>query len=538
MHHSRPSVRHVQNECGTLHRDAVRARCLLLQVLSLFRRQSSSILSDLPRYNHWYHLKKSNINVCTCKYNTTLLTINTNCFFSFKGARGFGSELIIVDEGNFIKADVYRQSILPVAQGKNIVLIILSTPLGQDNETTRLFNTKDDDGKPIIRAVRIGRSCEECRIARTLCTHVENATGEGLSRRKRKAFMNFYAEQMHVAMREYTGETSDDSVEIYKKEWIQRLLRRKPFETPALVDMLFVSIDPAQGGSCEWGFCACYYDVLTNLQVIVQLDGPQIDDVTPNLLMEWLRESINHLRRRSASFASIPIVIACEGAPIVISRQLQYYVALLIEERSIFNVHIMREMPGEAPGVPKTAVNTRHMVEFSAHLLQNDQVVFSDVFGSALSGVSHEIALREKTKFLQQLVNVKIRMTPSQRQDGLPKARIDGKSGGMNDDVAVAWIMNYYWYLQFMKSMRTDYQQIKSQSFTKHRGYVTLLSHYQATRLKRIRDHACDLEPIYRSDSIESNYYDFDQNSELAPAAARSLIDRRRSGVNNSDFLL
>ncbi len=446
--------------------------------------------------------------------------------------------MIIVDEGNFIKPDVYLQSIFPVVQGKNIVLIILTTPLGQDNETTRLFNTKDDDGKPIIRAVRIGRSCDACREARTLCTHVENATGEGLSKRKRKAFMNFYADQMHVAMREYTGETSDDSVEIYKKEWIQRLLRRKPFETPALIDMLFVSIDPAQGGSCEWGFCACYYDVLTNMQVIVQLDGPQIDDVTPNLLMEWLRESINHLRRRSPSFATIPIVIACEGAPIVISRQLQFYVTMLIQERSIFNVHIMREMPGDAPGVPKTAVNTRHMVEFSAHLLENDQVAFSDVFGSAISGIARDMALREKTKFLQQLVNVKIRMTPSQRQDGLPKARIDGKGGGMNDDVAVSWIMNYYWYLQFMKSSRTSYIQIRNQMFTNHPGHVTLLSHYQATRLKRIRDRNAEDSGASRQAEESGEYYDFEQNELLPPAELQARAVRARSNVRDDDYLL
>lgn len=418
------------------------------------------------------------------------------------------------------------------------MLIILTTPLGQDNETTRLFNTKDDDGKPIIRAVRIGRSCEACRQARTLCTHVENATGEGLSKRKRKAFMNFYADQMHVAMREYTGETSDDSVEIYKKEWLQRLLRRKPFETPRLIDLLFVSIDPAQGGACEWGFCACYYDVLTNMQVVVQLDGPQIDDVTPNHLMEWLRESINHLRRRSSSFATIPIVIACEGAPIVISRHLQFYVTMLIQERSIFNVHIMREMPGDAPGVPKTAVNTRHMVEFSAHLLENDQVAFSDVFGSALSGAAAEIALREKTKFLQQLVNVKIRMTPSQRQDGLPKARIDGKGGGMNDDVAVAWIMNYYWYLQFMQSMRTEYLQIRNQSFTNHPGHVTLLSRYQATRLKRIRDRTTDEAPIRRNVASNDDYYDFDQSFDPPAAESRARADRIRSDVPDDEYLL
>lgn len=430
--------------------------------------------------------------------------------------------MIIVDEGNFIKPDVYLQSIFPVVQGKNIVLIILTTPLGQDNETTRLFNTRDDDGKPIIRAVRIGRSCESCRQARTLCTHVENATGEGLSKRKRKAFMHFYADQMHVAMREYTGETADDSIEIYKREWIDRLLHRVPFETPALIDMLFVSIDPAQGGPCEWGFCACYYDVLTNMQVIVQIDGQHVDEVTPNVIMMWLRNALQCLRRRSPSFTHIPIVIACEGLPNIVSHQLQYFITLLIMERSVYNVYMMREMPGDAPGVPKNAANTQHMAAHSAQLLENDQVAFADVFGSAIAGVAEEVARQEKTKFLQQLVNVKRRLVPSQRQDGTPKVRLDGKAGGKNDDVAIAWIMNYYWYLQFMESTRIEYMQIKSQSFTKHPGHVTIQSKYHDDRIKRLRNTMGET-----SSHRDAAYYDFERmsdNKQRTPAQDDFLL--------------
>jgi len=448
--------------------------------------------------------------------------------------------LIIVDEGSFIKPEVYLHSIIPVAQGSGIVLIILTTPLGHDNETTRLFNTKDKTGKPVIRAVRIGKSCDACREAKVLCNHVENATAEGLSKRKREAFMNFYEEQKHVAMREFTGETSDDSIEIYKKEWVHRLLARKPFKTPALIDFILVTIDPAQEGACEWGFCACYYDVVTNTQVIIQLDGQHVDDVSPNIIMMWLRDSINHIRRRSLSFATIPIVIACEAAPSTLSRMIQYYVELLTQERSVYNVHVMRESPGDSPGVPKTATNTRHMVEFSAHLLENDQVAFSDVFGSSLAGAAAEMALKEKTKFLQQLVNVKIRRMRSTRQDGMPKLRIDGKGGGMNDDVALAWIMNYYWYLQFMNSSKTDYANIRQQFLTLHPGHVTILSRHHALKQKRTRDRAFEENPLIRPIDIDvdSSHYNLSDTHNYTQTEIRALIDRVHSGARPGDIIL
>lgn len=428
-----------------------------------------------------------------------------------------------------------------MAQGKNIVLLILTTPLGQDNETTRLFNTKFE-GKPIIRAVRIGRSCEQCREAKVLCNHVENATAEGLSKRKRQAFMEFYKSQMHVAMREYTGETGDDSIEIFKKDWITQLLRRKPFKTPAMIDFIFVSIDPAQGGECEWGFCACYYDAHTNTQVIVQIDGQHIDDTTPNEIMEWLRASINHIRRRSPAFSTVPIVIACEATGMAMAvRNLEYYVSMLIQERSISNVHVMREMPQERPGVNKTAANTRHMVACSSQLLQNSQVAFADVFGSALSGTVEEIALREKTKFLQQLVNVKVRFVPSGRQDGMLKARIDGKAGGANDDVAVAWFMNYYWYLQFVNSPKTDYVAIRNQSLVSHQGYVKIVSKYHAQKVKRVRQLNYIEHPEERPivDEEEENYFDFEDGGDnYSFDERRARIDRIRTGASVEDIIV
>lgn len=345
---------------------------------------------------------------------------------------------------------------------------------------------------------------------------------------------------MHVAMREYTGETSDDSMVIFKNEWVERLLHRKPYKTPPIIDFLFVTIDPAQGGTCEWGFCACYYDPFTNTQVIVQIDGQHVDEVTPNVIMEWLRLSINHLRRRSPSFATIPIVIACEAAPTTLSTQIAQFVVLLIQERSISNVFVMRESPGDRPGVVKTAANTQHMVARSSQLLQNGQVAFADVFGSALTGIADEIALQEKTKFLQQLVNVKIRFVPSSRQDGLPKMRIDGKGGGANDDVAVAWIMNYYWYIQFVHSPKDDYISIRNQSLIASQGYVKLLSDYQERRVKRLRQLEYDDRPELRRvvEREDEDYYDFDKDDFCSPEQKRAYIDRLRAGVDENDIII
>ena len=46
--------------------------------------------------------------------------------------------------------------------------------------------------------------------------------------------------------------------------------------------MILASVDPAGGGENEWGFCACNYDVIHNLQVIIQTDAVVIPFPSPS----------------------------------------------------------------------------------------------------------------------------------------------------------------------------------------------------------------------------------------------------------------
>ena len=375
--------------------------------------------------------------------------------------RGFNADFIILDEANFIKLRTIKEAIFPVAQQDYTIFIGLTTPQGQDNEVTRLFNTKDKEGNVIITAIRIGKPCDACREKQILCTHVENATAEGLSRKKRQLFQCFYEGEMHIAMREFTGETSDDSRILFEQKWLLSLLRRHVYPTRAPLDFLMVSIDPAQGGTCEWGFCACYYDSTRNTQVIVQLDAERIQPATPSNVTHWLFTSLNSLRSRHPAFSRIPIVIACESAPKAMCETIAEYVQQMNNAGNFQNVHLMTETPENRPGVLKTETNTQDMVRYTRQLLENNQVFFADTFGTSLLGQSEEDA---KKHLLSQLTNFKIRFEETNRPDGVRKARMDGKTGGRNDDLAVAYIMNVYWYFMFMMSTKAEYVEIRKQS--------------------------------------------------------------------------
>jgi len=376
--------------------------------------------------------------------------------------RGYNANINILDEGLFIDTNIIKTIVLPVAQQQNSIIVALSTPQGTDAPSTRLFNTRrEGSDKTIFLIVRVGKPCDDCRIKRILCLHVENSTAEGLSKSKRKLFLPFYEDDKETFMREFMAETCDDSRVIFSDELLLKLFMKKPEPVPHLVDMIIVGIDPAGGGKCEWGLCAAYFDTTKKLFVIVQLDAQRIPNPTPSVIRHWLKESIDSIRRRHLSFAEIPIVIACESAPQLIGEQLVEHIQMLSNEGLFHNTYLMYEIAGSGrPGVPKTEQTTQDMCRYASLLLTNDQIRFSKAFGTSVLGKKPEEA---KMEFSKQVRNFKRRID-HYRKDGSAHFVINGKSSGMNDDLAVASLMIVYWYFIFMTSRKTEYEAIKNQS--------------------------------------------------------------------------
>lgn len=368
--------------------------------------------------------------------------------------------MIIVDEGNFVDADVYLQALFPVVQQKNTIIIILTTPLGLENATSRLFDTRDENGEHIIRTVRIGASCAKCKEARVLCVHNESATGEGLSKKKRQKFMHFYKEQMHVAMREFSGEPGDSGRVMFPHKWLLELAQRKEYPITNIAKFIMIGIDPSGSGGCEWGLCACYFDHTTNTQVIIHMDAHRLDDVTTIGVMKFLKASIQTIRRSHDYFKSIPILIACEAAPHLVCENLAQDLKMLIAKKEVFNVYLMEELPNDRPGVLKTNENTQKMIALTQTMLENNQVSFSEVFTTNTKTPSGNDEECIKSQLIQQLGNVQRRPIGHVRKDGLITYRIDGKMGGQNDDLMVAFVMIIYWYVSIMGERAEKYQHI------------------------------------------------------------------------------
>lgn len=388
--------------------------------------------------------------------------------------RGYNADIIVCDEICFMKQATLLKAVFPVLQQNATCLLGTTTPSGSDHIVSRMITVLDDDGLPVIATVRIGKPCDECSAQRIFCTHVENAVAEGTSRKKRNKYQKLYeGGQEHIAMREFQGEIGDDSMQIFQRSWLVKLREKELTPVPASIDMLFITCDPAQGGVCEWSTIACYFDRIIGEMVIVLLDAFCIQPATPQNIKEHFERSINTLISSHPMFAHTPIVIACESAPKMFAEAIGEY-ALCISKTCAIDVTVMREMrcvKGVAGvGVPKDAVNTVHMVDMTKVFLENNAISFSSVCCTSCREKGATVET-QKVKLISQLERVKKKRKESTDPFSTPRIRIDGKEGGQNDDYAVAFMMQAYWYSWFWQSTNELYADVRAFSSSR-RGYT------------------------------------------------------------------
>lgn len=405
-----------------------------------------------------------------------------------------------------MKEKTLKEGVLPVVQETNCVLIGLTTPGSSNSAMHRLLNTKDDDGQPIITTIRIGKPCDDCIKAQILCYHNKDATPEGTSKKKRQRFANIYKSDPTTYLKEYGGVPGDDDNNLFKHEWLMRLAENplKPVTGP--IDMIMLTFDPAQGGRCEWGSCACYYDLAgAGTQVIIHLDMYKLQSHDPKPLTNMLLTTILSIRRSHPQFYHVPIVVACEAAPRVISTQLNGYLKDLIKANRVGNVIMMTELDSNGiaeAGVPKTHKNSQLMVKYTQDLFSTNRIAFSEALSAPLS-----LKTRQEITciYLDQMhgLHIDTKINP---ETGKAINRITGKGHGMNDDLGVAIIMNPYWYEYFhLNTANKVYESIKKQSRT-WRGERFVRFFHAATEQANYIPYQEQQHPTSSSSSSSSLY--------------------------------
>lgn len=165
--------------------------------------------------------------------------------------RGVGGDVLVLEEAAFIDHNVFLQVIVPLMQMENTSLIAISTPQGEDNFYSKMFDLTDATGNPFFVTMRVGLICAECRKknAKT-CPHVVAADTlppwHGDS--KHDLVKALYEGNDDLRQAEIMGLTVDDQSACFAPHDVEHFLQRH-LVVHDRVRTILTAMDPNGGGA-------------------------------------------------------------------------------------------------------------------------------------------------------------------------------------------------------------------------------------------------------------------------------------------------
>ena len=156
------------------------------------------------------------------------------------------------------------------------------------------------------------------------------------------------------------------------------------------------------------------------------------------------------------------------------------------DDSRLHNICMMCECNGER-GVPKTNENTQMMVTLVKNRLENGKIAFSEALKTTTEGKNPE---QMKEKLLNQLENFTLRVKEAANDFVEPTRKMNGKIGGANDDVAVAFIMCEYWYGKFWGCEKESYNIVKQYSAAYMQRYISTIRMTNSELYKNITNES------------------------------------------------
>lgn len=385
---------------------------------------------------------------------------------------GFGANIVILDEAAYVKFELFRHTILPVAQQRRTILICISTPCETQNWFTQMRYLTDPDGDPLFKYHNLTLICPECEklpnIESNKCTHMQYKRPLHLSNDKTERFAAVYEDDPETMAREMFGISMDNASDrLFIPEYVDEyLLSYVQINTPRPV--LYVSVDPS-GGSTMSLFTISAVTCIHEYTVEV-FRGIYKNETRGFVEMgELLNRAFDRMLDEHW-FKDARIVFYPESQ---LPNSAQTLVAA-VEPRFGKRLVVLREgSAAGSPGVIKTAATTDMMVYcFQLALARRTMVVWERLIVDTNVPVS-EMRKQHNTddprKFSDallrmQLVNMRrILLNPERKIGEEKKFKTTGKTGSAPDDLAIAVIMHIFWIDVFWQKNRPEYMMAKNE---------------------------------------------------------------------------
>jgi hypothetical protein len=173
--------------------------------------------------------------------------------------RGYVADFQIIDEAAFVKRALIESCVLPVGLNTHVTTVLASTPGDAESWFMQAIRLVDDEsGLPIVPIKRAYEPCDMHKKTRTpwvcACKLDQRAAWKNLERERVWSKLWFSRQDTFIAenlgLQVATGNVG------FHPDSVQRFLDRPRFPITASPPVIFIAIDPAEGGPDEFAITA------------------------------------------------------------------------------------------------------------------------------------------------------------------------------------------------------------------------------------------------------------------------------------------
>lgn len=173
--------------------------------------------------------------------------------------RGYVADLQIIDEASFVKRSLLESCVLPVGLNTHVTTVLASTPGPSESWFMQAICLIDpDSGLPIVPIKRAYEPCDFHKKTRTpwacACKIDQRASWKNPERERVWSRLWFSRQDTFIA--ENLGLQVASGNVGFHPEAVQRMLDRPRYTMVTSPPVIFIAIDPAEGGSDEFAICA------------------------------------------------------------------------------------------------------------------------------------------------------------------------------------------------------------------------------------------------------------------------------------------
>jgi hypothetical protein len=192
------------------------------------------------------------------------------------------------------------------------VLYALSSPNVKGGVFTNLVFARDQDGTPLTNSIVLGDPCDMCRSTAhpEQCTHKNDTLASWKNPERMAHLAKWYRaigrEDVYRAELSAMGNVIDDSV--FPKSLYDGFLSAPPVPPEGMFDAVYVGVDPAFGGKCQFALTAIG-------QISTGRPGFQVRHLTHHAHANASTHTHTHARARCPSAHRLPCALPETNPP-------------------------------------------------------------------------------------------------------------------------------------------------------------------------------------------------------------------------------